>query len=187
VVAVIDANVLFSAAMRDFFMHLAIQFVFQPKWTDEIHAEWMEAVLQHRPDLDRSRLERTRDLMNKHGNNWRVPAAYRRLITGLPLSDLNDRHVLAAAITAAASVIVTLNTKDFPSTVLKAHGIKAMTPDAFACDLIDVAHSRFIRSVREHRASLKNPPKSVSEYLESLEHCGLVRTAARLQRDAADL
>ena len=37
--AVLDANVLYSAAMRDFFMRLATRFVFQPKWTESIHEE----------------------------------------------------------------------------------------------------------------------------------------------------
>jgi hypothetical protein len=102
-VAFLDANVLYSAPMRDFFLRLAVRFVFQPKWTDEIHAEWMEAVLTNRPDLTSAQLTRTRDLMNQHGNDWRVPVSYAHLIPTFSLPDLDDRHVLAAAIAAKAA------------------------------------------------------------------------------------
>ncbi len=177
--AVLDANVLYSAAMRDFFMRLAIRFVFQPKWTDEIHEEWIEAVLRNRPDISRAMLERTRDLMNQYGNDWQVPA-YIDLVPTLSLPDPDDRHVLAAAVASGTPVIVTLNTSDFPEATLASHGVRALRPDAFACELLEVQTERFLRAVREHRASLKNPPKTVPEYLSSLEVCGLTRTAERL-------
>lgn len=181
--AVLDANVLYSAAMRDFFMRLTSRFVFQPKWTDEIHQEWIEAVMRSRPDLDPAWLTRTRDLMNQYGNDWHVPA-YEHLIPTLPLTDLDDRHVLAAAIASKASVIVTQNLSDFPMAVLSAYGIRALHPDDFACELLEKEPARFLRAMVEHRASLKNPPKTVPEFLSSLEVCGLVRTAARLQIEA---
>ncbi len=178
--AVLDANVLYSAAMRDFFMRLAVRFVFQPKWTEEIHAEWMEAVLETRPDIGREALERTRDLMNRFGNDWEVPV-YDHLIPSLPLSDLDDRHVLAAAIAAKAPVIVTLNLSDFPASVLSGYGIRALSPDVYAAELLELEPDRFLRAVREHRASLKSPPKSPAEYLAALEITGLTRVARRLQ------
>ena len=180
--AVLDANVLYSAAMRDFFMYLAIRFVFQPKWTDEIHEEWINAVLRNRPTLTRAMLERTRDLMNQHGNDWEVPP-YQHLIPDLHLSDKNDRHVLAAAIAARSPVIVTLNTGDFPAAVLANYDVQALGPDAFACQLLAADPKRFLRAVREHRASLKYPSKTVPEYLSSLEVCGLRDTAKLLQNE----
>jgi len=71
--AVLDACVLYSAPLRDLFMHLAVRFVFQPKWTERIHTEWIENVLERRPDLSRSALERTRDLMNHWARDWQPP------------------------------------------------------------------------------------------------------------------
>jgi hypothetical protein len=38
--AVLDAWVLYPAPLRDFFMRLAVQ-LYQPKWTEEIHEEWI--------------------------------------------------------------------------------------------------------------------------------------------------
>ncbi len=42
--AVLDANVLYSAMLRGMFMRLAVGLVFQPKWTERIHTEWIENV-----------------------------------------------------------------------------------------------------------------------------------------------
>ena len=172
--------------MRDFFMRLASRFVFQPKWTDEIHEEWIEAVLRNRPDISRAMLERTRDLMNQYGNDWQVPP-YGHLIPALTLPDTDDRHVLAAAVAAGTPIIVTLNTSDFPQATLASHGVRTVRPDAFACELLEAETGRFLRAVREHRASLKNPPKTVPEYFSSLEVCGLTLTVERLAEHTSEL
>lgn len=116
--AVLDACVLYSAPLRDFFMQLTVEFVFQPKWTEQIHDEWMRNVLANRPELTQPQLEKTRDLMNQFGRNCQVPD-HAALIETLTLPDTEDRHVLAAAIAADASVIVTFNLKHFPKAVLR--------------------------------------------------------------------
>lgn len=63
-VAILDANVLYAAPLRDLLMWLGVEEVFLPKWTNQIHEEWIEAILRNRSDLDRTRLARTRDKMN---------------------------------------------------------------------------------------------------------------------------
>lgn len=177
--AVLDACVLYSAPLRDLFMHLAVYFVFQPKWTERIHAEWMDNVLERRPDLSRSALERTRDLMNQWARDWQPPD-HEALIPTLHLPDADDRHVLAAAIAAEAPVIVTFNLGDFPEEAVAPHGIRAQHPDDFACELLDESPQAFLLAVRTHRAALRHPPKSIEEYLAALGVCGLTKTAARI-------
>ncbi len=49
-IAVLDACVLYSAPLRDFFMRLAVR-LYQPKWTDAIHEEWIRNVLNNRTDI----------------------------------------------------------------------------------------------------------------------------------------
>jgi len=178
-IAVLDACVLYQAALRDLFMHLTVHFVFQPKWTDQIHAEWIDNVLEHRSDLNRTQLERTRDLMNQWARDWSAPG-YEKLISTLHLSDPDDRHVLAAAIAAQSSTIVTFNLRDFPDRTLLPFRIRAQHPDDFACDLFEKSPDGFVLSTRTHRASLKKPPRSVEEYLYTLAHSGLRKTAERL-------
>jgi hypothetical protein len=111
-------------------MNLAITDLFRAKWTDDIHDEWIRNVLKNRPDLTKERLRRTRDLMNSHVRDCLV-IGYQDLIPSLTLPDVNDRHVLAAAIVARADVIVTYNLKDFPATILEQYGIEAQHPDEF--------------------------------------------------------
>src|SRR5580700_413996 len=110
--AILDACVLYPAPLRDFFMRLAVK-LYQPKWTDTIHEEWIESILANRPDLTRAQLTRTRELMNQHGGAC-IVSGYESLISNLELPDPNDRHVLAAAIAAPARIIVTFNLSDFP-------------------------------------------------------------------------
>ena len=122
--ALYDACVLYSAALRDLLMRLALTDLFRARWTDEIHDEWIRNVLANRPDLKREQLERTRTLMNAHVRDCLVNG-YEDLIEGLDLPDPDDRHVLAAAIRTRASVIVTFNLDDFPADYLAKYGVEA--------------------------------------------------------------
>ena len=61
--ALLDANVLYPAPLRDFLLHLANEELYNPKWTGEIHDEWIRSLLSKRADLQRKDLERTRAAM----------------------------------------------------------------------------------------------------------------------------
>ena len=175
-----DANVLYPAEVRNFLMHLALIGVFRAKWSADVHEEWMRSLLKNRPDLTRDKLERTRQLMDKAAPDALV-TGYEYLIPGLTLPDENDRHVLAAAIRSGASVIVTCNLGDFPPEALGPFDIEAQHPDEFILHLFDLAPSLVIEAAQDHRTSLKNPSKSVDEYLDSLEAQGLTQTASVLR------
>lgn len=181
--AVFDACVLYPAQLRSLLMYLALTGLFRAKWTDAIHEEWMRNVLHNHPDLDRPRVERVRDLMNAHVLDCLV-TGYEELIPALTLPDPNDRHVLAAAIHAGADIIVTANLSDFPPDALAKYGIEVQHPDEFINQLLDLAPNVVCSAVRLQRASLKNPPKSVAEFLESLERAGLIQTALGLKQFA---
>ena len=127
---VFDANVLYPAPLRDLLMRLAMEDVFLARWTDRIHDEWIRNVLRHRPDLMVEQLHRTRDLMNAHVRDCLV-TNYEPLIDALELPDVDDRHVLAAAIKAQAQAIVTVNLSDFPLEKLEPLGIEPLYPDDF--------------------------------------------------------
>jgi hypothetical protein len=143
-VALLDANVLYPAPVRDLMLQLAVADVFQAKWSADIHREWIEALLLNEPRRDRRALERTRDLMDTATRDCLV-TGYEGLIPALALPDPDDRHVLAAAITGRCEVIVTHNLRDFPEEVLRPFGIEARHPDGFLLDCLDLAPDLFCR------------------------------------------
>lgn len=175
-----DANVLYPAELRNFLMHLALTGLFRAKWSAEVHEEWIASLLNKRPDLTREQLERTRALMDKHAIDALV-TGYEDLIPGLRLPDPNDRHVLAAAIRGGADVIVTLNLKDFPVSVMGVFGIEAQHPDEFVLRLFGISPSAVLSAARTHRESLRNPARTEMEYVDALERQGLTKTASALR------
>jgi hypothetical protein len=64
-VCVYDANVLYSAQLRDFLMRLAAGAVVRAHWTEEIHEEWMRNVEADYSDISREDLRRVRRLMDE--------------------------------------------------------------------------------------------------------------------------
>jgi len=161
-------------------MHLAMTGLFRAKWSEGVHEEWMTRLLANRPDLSREKLERTRMLMDKHAEDALV-TGYENLIEGLHLPDPDDRHVLAAAIRGRADVIVTANVKDFPADVLTPFEIETQHPDEFIRHLLDLAPGVVIKAAEDHRESLLNPAKTVTQYLEMLEKEGLTEAVAVLR------
>jgi predicted nucleic acid-binding protein len=177
--ALYDSCVLYPAPLRDLLMHLALTDLFRARWTNQIHDEWIGAVLRNRKDLKREQLERTRDLMNRHVHDCLV-TGYKSLIDGLALPDKDDRHVLAAAIRTRAHVIVTFNLDDFPKEVLEPLGIEAQHPDEFVTHLLDLSPGLVCAAVKRQRESLKNPPKTIDELLEAFARQRLPETVTRL-------
>ena len=104
--------------------------LFRAKWTDSIHDEWIRNLLANRTDLDPAKLARTRELMNEAVPDSLV-TGYEELIGGLDLPDVDDRHVLAAAIHCKAAAIITFNLKDFPPEKLAKYNIELQHPDEF--------------------------------------------------------
>jgi predicted nucleic acid-binding protein len=176
-----DACVLYPAPLRDFLVRLAWTGAFRAKWTQQIHEKWIRNALQNNPRLTRERLETTASKMNAAIMDSLV-SSYEPLMAGLELPDVNDRHVLAAAIKGQAEVIVTFNLKDFPASHLNPFGIWAQHPDEFISHLVDLSPEAVLLVARQQRASLKNPPRTVDEFLDTLLRQQLPRAVAFLKQ-----
>jgi predicted nucleic acid-binding protein len=177
-VVLLDANVLFPFTLRDFLVTLATTELYQAKWSEQIHDEWIRNVLKDRPELEVV-LPRTRSLMDAAVPDCLV-TGFEGLIESLELPDPNDRHVLAAAIRCGAQIIVTKNLKDFPSEILEQYGIEAQHPDEFLDYQFGLRPNLMVRAAKEQRKRWKNPPLTAEEYLERLSSQGLVVTAEKL-------
>ncbi|WP_342779521.1 PIN domain-containing protein [Luteithermobacter gelatinilyticus] len=99
----------------------------------------------------------------------------------LKLPDVNDRHVLAAALKARADMIVTYNLADFPEDYLWEMQIEIQHPDDFVLCQIDLNYRLVFQAISKQLQSLKAPPLSVEQYLVSLEKRGLTKSAFRLR------
>ena len=172
---------LYPAPLRDLLMHLAVLDLFRAKWSTTIHDEWISNLLKNRPDLTAEQLHRTRELMDANVRDC-IVSGFEQLIPALELPDEKDRHVLAVAIRSGADVIVTFNRKDFPEQYLKPYGVESLHPDEFLKFQLDLAPNVVCTAAKRQRASLKKRPKTVIEYLETLESLGLVQTVAELRK-----
>lgn len=183
VAAVFDACVLYPAPLRDFLVRLAVNRACRALWSDAIHHEWTRNVLADRPTVTAESLARCRRLMDEHLPSALV-ADYEELIPSLTLPDPDDRHVLAAAIHGSARFIVTFNLRDFPESVLAGHGIEAIHPDEFVGLLLDEVPELVRLAAGQQRSALRQPPKSVEQFLAMLSKCGLPHSAVRLSESA---
>lgn len=179
-VVILDANTLYPASLRSFLLYLADNEIFQPKWTNLINEEWQRHLSGKLPDMTSSKLQKITAIMNKAFPDALV-TDFESIITSLELPDGDDRHVLAAAIKADADYIVTQNIKDFPSEILAAYNLEVITPDEWIIRLLDQDSKAVLRSFHEQVNSLKSPPKTAQEVLNSLEKCGLIETVSMLK------
>ncbi|MFV1872339.1 MAG: putative toxin-antitoxin system toxin component, PIN family [Oleiphilus sp.] len=178
---ILDACVLYPAPLRDLLMRLALTDLFKARWTDQIHEEWINALLRVGNKFSREKLETIRDLMDENVRDAKV-ADYESLIDNLNLPDQNDRHVLATAIRCNADAIVTANVKDFPKEELEKYSIEVIHPDDFICYQIELDAGLVCNTVKRQRKALNNPPKSVEEILVHLQKCQLPQTVSALRK-----
>ena len=70
----------------------------------------------------------------------------------------------------------------YPNNTLNKYDIEAQHPDDFIISLLDTAPDIVCATIRSHRLCLKNPPKSVDEYLKTLVEQSLIKTVRELER-----
>lgn len=178
--ALLDANVLFPQLLRDVLVSLSAGRAFEARWTNQIHHEWTRNVLKQRPDIAPGTLDQVRALMNKNVPGCLVED-FEPLIETLDLPDANDRHVWAAAIEAQATIIVTLNLKDFPERVLAAYGIRPLSPDVFLCEVLADETEKSLVALAKQRRRFQRPALSAEKFLEELARQRLTRFFAALE------
>jgi predicted nucleic acid-binding protein len=184
--ALLDANVLYPATLRDLLLSLARDGLYHARWSERIQDEWVRSLRQRRPELEEAALRRTCALMARavpdsvvHG--WQ---AIEPGLTGLP--DADDRHVLAAAVCGHADAIVTFNLGDFPAAALAPFGLEALHPDDFLLNQLDLNPIAALKAVKAMRARWRQPQISALDLAAALERQQMPLVAARL-RDVAEL
>ncbi len=172
--ALLDACVLGGALRRNMLLSLAEAGLFRPRWSNRILDETQKVIS-----------EITKGATDGARRRAAIELAFpEALVTGyevfedkLDLPDPNDNHVLAAAISTSASVIVTDNLADFPAGALAPHGIDAISADDFIADTIELDPSEAILALRRMRERFNNPALDVAALIHKAEAQGLLQVA----------
>jgi predicted nucleic acid-binding protein len=176
-----DSNAFFGARLRSLVIEAAQSGLFRARWSEDVHREWISAVAAKRPDIELKSLERVQILMDAAVPGC-ITTGYEQLVASLTLPDPDDRHVLAAAIVAKASVIVTFNEKDFPQASLAPFGLHTRHPDDFFLDIESLDSAMFVDIVANDLAHYCEPPLTINAYCEALTKAGIPNTASKIEQ-----
>jgi predicted nucleic acid-binding protein len=170
-VATLDACILFQGRLTNLLLHLAEARAFEPIWSDDIHAEWMTN-LHASMGIPRDKIAYRRREMERAFPVANVPAtpALVASIQGLSrtAAQRKDAHVVATAVAARATLIITHNIRDFSPQVLSHYGLSKVRPDPFCVDLLASHQAQVLAGLRAHRASLRRTPLSAARYIDHL-------------------
>jgi predicted nucleic acid-binding protein len=114
-VVLADANILFSRTLRDYFLYAADEGAIEIHWSRQILAE-MSRNLREKLGLSNDSASRLEQLMNDYIEYAlvEVDPDYLDVVEAVQM-DAGDRHVLAAALSADADILLTDNIKHFPT------------------------------------------------------------------------
>lgn len=179
-VALLDACVLAPLIMREVLFAAAAEGLFRPRWSSRIEEEWRRAAGKEARGLSEAEISGDVALARA-----RFPEAlvegWEDLEGPLSLPDWEDRHVLAAAIKAGASLLVTDNLRDFPRRALAEHGLRPIGADAYLTELAGGEPERMRNALDALRAAA--PPQALEAGLPALLKRGrlprLGKSAAR--------
>ena len=122
-----DTCVLFPTVMRTLLLEAAKSKNDEVFWSEKILSEW-SASAKKLGELGQLQADAEISLLKANWQNSIISFSL-ELEDSLYLPDLNDRHVLAAAIAGKCDAIITLNKKDFPRQILDQYGLNRLDPD----------------------------------------------------------
>jgi predicted nucleic acid-binding protein len=178
-IVLLDANLLYPFHLRNLLVQLGVNQLIDVRWTDRIHDEWIDNLVAS-GKVNRARLNRTRDIMKRVLPNATV-SNYENRISNLTLPDPDDRHVLAAAIEAGASILLTFNLRDFPTEAMAPFAIAAREPDGFLCEIHDEDPEAAVAAAEAACENLSISAPTMLEFVDFLERQRLMNFAKRLR------
>jgi predicted nucleic acid-binding protein len=158
-VVLADANILFSRTLRDYFLYAADEGAIEIHWSQQLLDE-MSRNLRGNLGLGEAATARLEELMNEYIEYALVDVDPEDLATVERVEmDTKDRHVLGAAISADADILLTENTRHFPRDWMTDHGIELLR----AGELLIRLAERYPDKVRAaHEKTVRHSPKPES-------------------------
>lgn len=183
--AVLDACVLYPYSLRDTLLRFAEAEFYAPLWSERILDEMERSVVGNggRPEA----LVRTRQLMGQAFEAASVSADAIEALEPSMTNDPGDRHVLAAAVSANADVIVTANLKHFPESSTALHEVDIQHPDEFLTHLYDLDRHASVAILLQQANDQVNPTLRLDQLLEMLSRAGVPKFAELVRGDLLNL
>ncbi|MAQ84877.1 MAG: PIN domain-containing protein [Maritimibacter sp.] len=162
----IDANVLYPTVMRQVVLGVAKAGLFTPLWSARILEEWARAARKLGPEGEAQARSEVA-LVRRDWPDAEVPVRA-GLEARLWLPDPADVHVLAAAVTGSADIILTENAQDFPRGLLAEEGVRREAVDPFLMGLYadhPEAVATAAEAVRQEAERLSGEPWEIRKLL----------------------
>jgi hypothetical protein len=184
--ALLDTCVLVPSRARDVLLELASTGAYRPLWSSEILGE-LDRALRVLAGRRGASLEDTNaylaHLFRQMSATFpdALVTGWEPLIGAVRLPDLNDRHVVAAALAGRADVIVTDNLTDFPPNALPG-SMTRQSLDAFLLDMLDLHPVLVLSAVGSvaARTGRSGPPMTAKDIATYLQAHGTPDFAERL-------
>lgn len=172
--ALLDTCVLWPSLQRDVLLSFAIRGLYRPAWSSaileelEIHEE-RKLLKNHSADEAGRRARNLVQQMRSAFDDAEVEG-WEPLDGSFGLPDVDDEHVLAAAVVGGAGVIVTHNLRDFPTDRLPPQ-VEVQSPQVFAHHTVSLNPAVALRAIQDiaDRSGKKGPPRTVDDILTVLE------------------
>ena len=188
--AVLDANVLIPPGLRDILLSCAHVGVFRPVWQeeilDEVYRNSIRIGITKRGMTEQQATAGVEHALTQMRRAFPDGCAATKLwapLAPLMTCDEKDRHVLAVAVGAEATHLVTTNIRDFPVRSRPA-GVSLVTADRFLRDRLAVAPELVVEAVEGMSRRLKSPPQSPADIAALLAGA---QSAPRFGRELAGL
>lgn len=173
--AILDTCVLWPSLQRDFLLSMAIEGLYRPLWSDaildELHRHEQNKLIDRGSEAPAALDQADRLLASMRGAfDDALVVGWEPLEGSFGLPDVDDEHVVAAAVVGGAGAIVTDNLKDFPPKFVPSH-IQVLSGRDFASNTADVDPERAARALRAmslRRHKTKQTPHELVDLLVKL-------------------
>ncbi len=170
--AILDTCVFWPSLQRDFLLSLAIEGLYRPLWSEaileELHRHERYKLTEHGANENEAleQADRLLENMRVHFDDALV-TGWEPLEGTFNLPDVDDEHVLAAAVVGGAGALVTDNLKHFPASLVPSD-IQVLTGRKFAANTADADPERAARAIcvmASRRTRTRNSPQQLLQLL----------------------
>jgi predicted nucleic acid-binding protein len=175
----LDADVLYKKILLSTFLDMAEREIFTFLWSREVINEFS------RNRIEKGSNPKIIDLIcqgieESFGGGIVERRDFEELKEKLKITDIKDRHILAAAAVGGADYLVTFNLSDYDKKEAKNLDVEIIHPDSFLMILFNSNKSEVLSSLKFTRARRQNPTTTNKEFLQHLKKAEILKFSEML-------